>query len=339
MKGNLAQLLRTAAALNVCLLAASTGLQSWAQTVPDPTTPSATGTDSQIQLQLPQIFTNPQVPTDFSGPGGSLGHAQGLRDRVLGPEAEIYPREQATLIVSRDRRYVYGESWLPFVQSGLALIPRTSTFAAVITEESSGATRKKTTVTEAVPVVVQTETTLPTNARFLPTQGTVYSISPSGQLNLDAGAVVVKAGEVPVTVNTLVAGKPVAVNIGGNAIAVVSTYDDRFSVLNLLDEEADAVSVYIAEGGITKSTPVRLGRLLEVFPTGRTEFSAHALVARSAMTLSPLSNGLTVASYRADFPRALKRFNLTNTLSTADMDRILKSAAAIAYVDNHPDNQ
>jgi hypothetical protein len=331
MKGNLAQPLCTAALLSFCLLALSAQAPAGAQSI----NPSPIGVDNEIELQLPSIFTNPQVPTDFSGPAGSLGHAQGLRQRLLGPEAEIYPRRKTTLIVSRDPRFVYGPSWMPFIQSGLAVIPRTNTFSAVI--ETPGSLRK-TTIKEAAPVLVKTTDALPTNARFLPTKGTIYSITPLGHLNLDAGAVVVKAGEAPVTVSTLVAGRPVAVNIGGNAIAVVSTYDDRFSVLNLLDEQADAVSVYISEAGITKTSPVRLGRLFEVFPTGRTE-SAHALVGQSPMILSPLSNGLTVATYGTDFPRALKRFNLTNTLSAADMNRILKSAAAIAYVDNNPDNQ
>src|SRR5579883_1510099 len=60
---------------------------------------------------LPPVFQHPYVPTDTTGIGGSLGHAKGLRQQILGPDRKNLPDSKG--VVAFDPRYTFIGRWLP----------------------------------------------------------------------------------------------------------------------------------------------------------------------------------------------------------------------------------
>lgn len=282
------------------------------------------GPNTELRTQLPQVFIgNPPVPTDATGLGGSLGRAQGLRERLLGPDRNTLPDSHGC-IVARDPRYNFTGRWNSFCPTGVAIVPGARTYAAVIAPN-------------AVPLISAPVARFNTDdlaPQFMPSGTAKYTVTDGNRLSLTDGAVLIKTGRTPVLVSACVNGETANVKLDGGAFAMVSMMCGRLGVLNLTDNHQDSTVVYLTDKtrGDYGWTPVRIGNLVEVYPNaiGRAD---DELVAYTVLNKIPMTNGLTVETLRYSYPRAMKRFNITRALCNDDLQRVLKSAAAVSYVD------
>jgi hypothetical protein len=105
-------------------------------------------------------------------------------------------------------------------------------------------------------------------------------------------------------------------------------------VANLTDSGPD--SVVLTVGDKTRcdvgSVPVRVGFLAELRPNGLA-CSENEVVAATIPNTIPMTDGLTLEMMRLSYPRTLKRFNITRSLTSCDLRRVLKTAAAVSYID------
>src|SRR6185369_1790217 len=72
-------------------------------------------------LTLPPTLQRPVVPTDVTGPGGSLGYSRNIRHRILGEDRNTVP-DSHHLVVMRDPRYCFTGRWQPFCQQQVAIL-------------------------------------------------------------------------------------------------------------------------------------------------------------------------------------------------------------------------
>jgi hypothetical protein len=292
---------------------------------------------------MPVIFTHPYVPTDMAGVGGGLGHARGLRHELLGPDRNTLPDSHG-IIVARDPRYSFTGRWHPinWGAARVAAVPTVRTLSAVMQP------RELAAVPPAVPVVVADQapaavgrfrdidaTRVSALPQFMPTADAQYVINPGNEVQLSSGALLIKSGTgSPVYVSTNINNQALTVRLAKGTLALVSVLDGRLTVGNLSDIGQDSVVVYLGDSSRCDYgySPVRVGHLAEVYPTAL-GCGANDLVAYSVHTRVPLTNGLTFESMRLSYPRALKRFNLTRALCDADLRQVIKTAAAVSYLD------
>lgn len=297
---------------NAILISCLFGSAAQAQVVTD-----SANTVAQPQFTLPRIFPFPYVPTDQTGIGGSLGHAQGLRNRLLGPEARISP--DSAVMVARDPRYVFDGQWTP-VMPGLAQVATTGdirTFSVVIAPQSA--------------VLQDTGA-----ARVMSGPKSDFTVNTANDIRLNSGALMVRGGaDVPLTISTIMPNAEIAaVRIKNDALAMVSMLDGRLTVANFTESSRDSVMLYMTdrERAAQAGIPVNIGRIAELYPNSKRS-TLSEMVAHSVLHQLPLSNGLTLESMRMSYPRAMKRFNITSALTQRDLDQVIKSAAAVAVVD------
>lgn len=282
------------------------------------------GPNTELRTQLPQVFIgNPPVATDATGIGGSLGRAQGLRERLLGPDRNTLPDSHG-VIVARDPRYNFTGIWNAFCPNGVAVLPGVRTYSAVIAPS-------------AAPVISQSTFGMSSDdiaPQFMPSGTAQYTVIGGNRLSLQDGAVMIKTGSTPVLVSACVNGENATVKLDGGALAMVSMMCGRLNVMNLTDNHRDSTIVYLTDKtrGDYGWTPVRIGNMVEVYPNslGRAE---NELVAYTVLNKIPTTNGLTVETLRYSYPRAMKRFNITKSLPCNDFQRVVKSAAAVSYID------
>lgn len=278
-----------------------------------------TGTQPlEYRFRLPVVFNNPIVPTDVTGPGGSLGYAQGLRERILGPDRNVLPDSQG-VIVARDPRYQFTGRWSPVSGHQVAIasaIPGTITLPVVVPRTADVATENF-----AQPYI-------------MPTAGATYLMSAANEVTLTNGALLVKGGNAPLYVLMPLSGDTAVVRVDSGSFAMISNMDGRVTVANLDDRHNDAVMVYLTDRARKTygEMPVRIGYMVEVYPN-TIAAGQNRLVAYTVLNQLRLSNGYSVETMRLNYPRTFKRFNLTRALSEADMMRLVKTAAAVAYMD------
>ncbi len=277
----------------------------------DPTTQIA---QAESRFGLPAVFPNPTVPTDVTGIGGSLGHAQGLEERLLGPDRRVVPDSRG-LIVARDPRYCFTGIWQPPIQgqTALASLPGVLIFPAVVPRTIDLATN---------------------SVQVMPTIGASYSVSAGNALTLSRGALLVKGGAAPTTICMPLPCGTALVRIEQGAFSMVSNLDGRVAVANMDDRHTGAVAVSLSSPRLQNAgeLPIRVGNMVEIYPTAA-RIGENRLVAYSVLNQAALANGYSVETMTLNYPRALKRFNITRNLSEPQLNRLLKTAAAVATVD------
>jgi hypothetical protein len=282
------------------------------------------GTNTELRTQLPQVFIgNTPVPTDATGIGGSLGRAQGLRERILGPDRNTLPDSHG-FIVARDPRYNFTGIWNAFYPTGVSVLPGVRTYSAVMAPS-------------AMPVLSRSAFRMNSDdiaPQFMPSGTAKYTVIGGNRLSLQDGAVLIKTGRTPVLVGASVNGETASVKLDGGALVLVSMMCGRLNVMNLTDNHRDSTVVYLTDKtrGDYGWTPVRIGNMVEIYPNalGRAE---NELVAYTVLNKIPMTNGLTVETLRFSYPRAMKRFNITRSLPGDDFARVTKSAVAVSYID------
>ncbi|HEY9790215.1 MAG TPA: hypothetical protein V6D22_07445 [Candidatus Obscuribacterales bacterium] len=316
------------------------------------------GAPAMAQLQTvqtsagPLVIPYPQVPTDVTGIGGSLGHAQGIRQLLLGPDRNTLPGSHGA-IVCRDPRYNFTGIWSPIEwgNARVAMLPDTGIAAVVPNTGISGF--QPAPLAAVIPTAVPVETSAmdrvdaaitpgdldatvpPAIAQLMPTCGAAYSVCAPNNIQLSHGALLIKVNEQPVYVSSAMCGNGVSVRLARGAFAMVSMLNGRFVVANLADSGQDSVVLNVGDRTRCDSgaVPVRVGFLAELHANG-VACSENELVAYTIPNTIPMTDGLTLEMMRVSYPRTLKRFNITRMLTDCDLRRVMKTAAAVSYVDS-----
>lgn len=118
--------------------------------------PAAGGgtTVAEVRFPLPRVFQNPVVPTDVTGPGGSLGYSRNLRHRILGEDRNTVP-DSHSVIVARDPRYSFTGQWRPFWQGQVAMaVPTVISQSAVILPSAPTVIARPAMILPSAPTII-----------------------------------------------------------------------------------------------------------------------------------------------------------------------------------------
>lgn len=276
------------------------------------------------EIHLPQILDNPRVPTDITGPGGSLGYARGLRDQILGPEARnVVPDAHA---VPRDDRYSFIGKWIPFGNFAVATTaPGMQPGRELIATRISASDTVFATEKVVAPVV---------QGVLMPTADARFRQCSDNEVSLSRGALLVKPSGCAVIVSCNSGGRKVLTSVDKGALAMVSTIGDRVTVSNFIGVGKDDVQVFIAPPtGKTMEMSVPQGTETAI------DFGPHTAIAPTLVTVAPgrgiaeqiLADG-TIRSYLFDYTGTMKRYGMVRALPEKDFNRLLHVAAAVSVV-------
>lgn len=260
------------------------------------------------------------LPTDISG----------LHAGPFAPKAPDTPltKEELAALTAPDQRYQYTGVWLPFA----------SDYQGHPEDDAGGSTQPSPTqsnVHQGRVVHTESPPAKPTDATFMPTENADYSKVHDEHLSLHTGAVLVRAGIRPVFVSVDVHGEKHIVRIAGGAIALISAFDGKAVVVNLTDKCCGALVLYVPTKEKLKqhSIGIKTGQIAEVYAPAQEPNSN--LVATKIDYHRRLESGSGVILTQCHYVRTLKKFNLLSVLGKNDLNRVLKTAAAIAHVRGH----
>jgi hypothetical protein len=165
---------------------------------------------------------------------------------------------------------------------------------------------------------------------FMPTANTNFGKIDESTVDLKSGALVVRAGSEPIFVHAQVGGKDSKIEIHGKALALVSMLDGKLVVVNLTDSCCASVTVTLPEGSKFPHISVEMGQVLELYNDPQQPDTN--LVATKVLVNERLSNTSCLLLSQAHYVRLLKRFQLTQALPKQEMDRVLKTAAAVSHL-------
>lgn len=293
--------------------------------LPEPL-PEPSATQSLPQFQAPLLPAHSLVPTDVSSLGGSLGRAQGLgqKFRRFAPRDAGARRWQ----IVQDPRYEFSGAWIPFWsdadEDSRALSQRDTDHDGAFRDTM---TRQQGRVEQ---VVVLPEAIKSKQPMFMATSTARYLRDGKNELLLSEGALLVRASSKPVFVAMHVQGKRITARFSGCTISMVSLLDGRAIILNLTEKCCGACSMLIPVAGRTQPMTIGPGQIAEVYPAG-TAPTSHSVAAK-IIAAQPLDDLLCLQIARHHYIAALKRYNISRSLPKPDVNRVLKTAAALAYV-------
>ncbi len=285
------------------------------------------------QFQLPPSITNPEganfpqlappiLPTDVSG----LRSGPDASKLQQAPTPAQLTPEQVAALSAPDSRYQFTGEWILFSSQYSAILPSQTEYRLVAFEPSDNSIHFGR--------VEQIESHPPKSGEpaFMPTKDAKYSKINDEHLALQSGAVLVKAGDHPVFVSTEVAGEKVMTRVTGGALAMISAFDGRATTLNLTDKCCSALVLYAPTADRLKqhSVTMRPGEIAEVYAPN--DQPKSNLVATKIDVNQRLSNNFGLLVSQCNYVRALKKFNLTAVMGKPELDRVLKTAAAIRYL-------
>lgn len=161
---------------------------------------------------------------------------------------------------------------------------------------------------------------------FIPTITTRVDKLSDTALKLIKGAVIVRAPASAVTVSTAFGGDS-SVVVRAKAVAMVSVYDDKLVVFNLTDTCCGSVQVHARHGEKKTVVDIDSGQIAEVYDDNQQPNSN--LVATRVLVNKRLSEHRCLLVSQVHYIRAMKRFQLGSTLPKPELDRVLKTAAAM----------
>ncbi len=273
-----------------------------------------------VTFQLP-VISPPTVilPTDTAGmhSGPDASKFQQLPSSPLTKEA-------LAALTAPDSRYQFTGEWLPFSSQYSASVPGNSPYRPVALLSNDGSLKQGR--------LEHVEQPKPTASAFMPTTQASFTKVNDKHLALHSGAILVRTGNVPVFASTQVKGEKVLTRIAGGALAMVSAFDDKATVLNLTDKCCGALVMYMPSKDANRqhSVGIKPGQIAEVYAPDDKPVSN--LVATKIDVNERIGHDYGLVVAQCHYVRALKKFNLTPVLAKQDLDRVLKTAAAIACV-------
>jgi len=281
----------------------------------------ATSAPPPVFQPPPPVFQLPLVaPPSTILPTDVTGFHAGPNANQLEPEKPL-TKEELAVLMAKDKRFEFTAEWTPFSTHPSADIPGPSIEISTDPRKQFG----------------RVEKVVPQNAKhvepmFMPTVNASFSKTNDDHLTLHDGAVLVRAGGRPVFVSTKLCHEQVVTCITNGAIAMISAFDEKPTVLNLTDKCCGAVVVYVPLEQANKSHSISLkaGQIAEAYKLD-TKPVSHLVSTRIDINerIGPHC-GLLVS--QCHYIRALKKFNLVAALPKSDFDRIVKTAAIVGYV-------
>lgn len=277
------------------------------------TVPAVTAPPPVFQLPLiaqPSII----VPTDVTG-----FHA-GVSAYQRKPEQPL-TKEELSVLTARDPRFEFTSEWDSFAGASSASLP------GVLLGSSPDSNKQFGRVEKIVPQRKKYSEPV-----FMPTVSATFSKIDDGHLTLHDGAVLVRAGDRPVYVSTKLCHGQVVTCITKGAIALISAFDEKPTILNLTDRRCGAVFVYLPleHANNTRSLSMKAGEIAEAY---KLETKPTSYLVSSRIDINERIGphcGLLVS--QCHYIRAMKKFNLIAALPRNEFERIIKTAAAVAHV-------
>lgn len=309
--------------------------------VPKPVVPKTIVPIPDLKTILPVVGPNSLIPTDNT----PFVHLD-----LLQKNAHLSPEELLAAANSKDERYAFTGVWLPFLEvaadsqadkNSYSPIAFTEPVANDTTEKplvkkfgfAEYIERQRFSISELLDRLLNRS-----EAVFMPTKKADYSKIAVDNLLVRDGAVIVRAGRTPVTVTTQVNNEKVSTRLRGGALALISAFDKQTIVLNLTDNRLSAVVCSVpAHSGKTLPVSVPSGQIVEVYPIESK--TVTNLVARRVLVNERTREDMGLLISDCNYVRTMNKFRLTPALPKRDMNRVLKTAAALAYVRRYPVTQ
>lgn len=288
-------------------------------TITTTTNPNGTtSTQTNVQINpIPNILAPVEQTTSTRVPNDG----QEIRDQVIGPNRSPLPHDNG-IIVARDPRYNFTGRWWQVrpEETQVAMLPNgmtQRTYLRVIPRMAAATTGGDNEV-----------------AKIMPTVGADYAMSAANEMTLRDGAMLVKGGRKPFHILMPLQHESAVVRIEEGTFAMVSNLGGHVSVANLADTHREGCLTLLTDEVHNRlgEVPARIGQMIEVYPNSLPQGENREASYITTKQLR-LANGLTVETMRLNYPRTMKRFNLTRVLSEQDLKRVVKAAAAVAFVD------
>lgn len=282
-------------------------------------------TPPTITFQLPLMAPPSTIlPTDIAGmhSGPDASKFQQL------PSSAPLTKEALAAIIAPDFRYQFTGQWILFSSNYVASLPVNELYKSVAyLREADGQTKQYGKVEH-----IEKHQAKSTEPAFMPTMEASYSKVNDEHLALHSGAILVRAGDRPVFVSSEVKSKKVLTRVSGGALAVISAIDGKATVLSLTDKCCGALVLYVPSAELNKqhSIAMKPGQIAEVYAPDDKPISN--LVATKIDLNQRIGHDYGLLVSQCHYIRALRKFGLVQVLAKNDMDRVLKTAAAIAYV-------
>lgn len=261
-------------------------------------------------LQLPALgMPGPStiLPTDVSG-----FH---MTDN-LKPETGEF-----SAFFQKDERYQFTGEWISFSSNYSASRKHTDYRDVSYSKD----TTKFGQIEYSEPVSAQ--------ATFMPTIGAKFERVNGAHLKLVHGAIIVRGASECVSISARLCSEDVVSQIGGNALAVVSAFDEKPTILNLTDASDNAVMLYVpTDHASSKMQSVKLkpGQIAEAYKLDSKPTSN--LVAKRITISQKIGPHCGLLVSECHYARALRKFNLVASLPKEQYRRVLKTAASLEHV-------
>lgn len=288
-------------------------------TPPPPAPPTFT-------LNLPTIIPNTLIPTDMTGFTDS-----GPDNELIQKTLQNDPNAPNGGNTPSDPRYDFSGIWEEFSSSYTSYGESTSPYRFVAAYSRHVANRQPITSSGGI-----THSVIPKSYAepvFMRTKEAKVAKINDEHLKLDSGAVLVRAGARPVFVSTVVNGERVMTRVAKAALAMVSSLDNETTVLNLTDDCCGALISYVPtkeKGSQTHPIHIGTGQVVEIHAPGST--ATTTAISTKVLINNPVVSDLAVQVADANYIAAINKYNLKPVLSYADMERVLKTAAATVWV-------
>lgn len=264
-------------------------------------------------VHLPRIAPSSTIlPTDTAG-----------FHNVLKPQP--LSKEEIAALTTADPRYKFSGEWIPFSSYYSSENDRSQkyyrqvAYTALPTAQFGHIERNEPSSKSAGEPL------------FMPTVDAAFSKIGNDHLKLRDGAIIVRSGDHPVFVSTSVNGKRLMTRLSGGSLVMISGFDSKSIVLNLTDKCCGAVALYLPAKQTNSNTMNMLaGQIAEVYSLNskpNSNLVATEIAVNHRIGVSDL--GLLISD--CHYIRAIKRFNLSTVLPKHEMERVLKTAAALAY--------
>ncbi len=156
----------------------------------------------------------------------------------------------------------------------------------------------------------------------------------SNEILIEKGGLLVKTTRGAVIISAFAGTQKVMTTIEKNTLALVTWQNNAVGVTTFVSNHDTDVSVYLpAKDGKTYELHVPVGTEADFFGLDNPAIPFSILMAREQrMRQHQMENGTRVHTFRFDYPRAVRHYDLAKSLPAKDYERLLHHAAAVTMV-------
>lgn len=233
-------------------------------------------------------------------------------------------QDEIKALLKADPRYIFTGEWVPFASDYISDALESSPFRPVGYSEQPALQHGKVEQIDNRQQILN-------HACFMPTKNAEFTKLDDTHVSLSDGAILVHAGDQPVKVTTDVKGHKVVTKVGAGALAMISAFDQKTTILHLTDNSKGGLISHLPTTRENyKAISLNAGEIAEIYDVNQAP-SSH-VVSTKIHVNERLSNDKALLISNAHYVRAMKKYNLVGMLHKHDYDRVLKTAAAVGYV-------